>query len=45
MPGAHGVRAGKFLNLPLGNPAVLEALGPRGYVVNIARGSVIDQAA
>lgn len=27
------------------NAAVLNALGPRGYVVNIARGSVIDTAA
>lgn len=27
------------------NAAVLDALGPRGYVVNIARGSVIDTAA
>ena len=27
------------------NAQVLDALGPRGYVVNIARGSVIDTAA
>ena len=27
------------------NQAVLEALGPEGTVVNIARGSVIDEAA
>jgi lactate dehydrogenase-like 2-hydroxyacid dehydrogenase len=27
------------------NRAVLEALGPYGYVINIARGSVVDQAA
>jgi lactate dehydrogenase-like 2-hydroxyacid dehydrogenase len=27
------------------NAQVLQALGPRGYVVNIARGSVIDTAA
>ncbi len=27
------------------NAPVLQALGPRGYVVNIARGSVIDTAA
>ncbi|ORE90895.1 lactate dehydrogenase-like oxidoreductase [Stappia sp. 22II-S9-Z10] len=27
------------------NAAVLEALGPRGILVNIARGSVVDQAA
>lgn len=27
------------------NQTILEALGPRGYVVNIARGSVVDTAA
>lgn len=27
------------------NAAVLEALGPAGYLINIARGSVVDQAA
>lgn len=27
------------------NAAVLDALGPKGYVVNIARGSLIDEAA
>ncbi|MGA0926889.1 MAG: 2-hydroxyacid dehydrogenase [Burkholderiaceae bacterium] len=27
------------------NAAVLKALGPKGYVVNVARGSVIDEAA
>jgi lactate dehydrogenase-like 2-hydroxyacid dehydrogenase len=27
------------------NGAVLEALGPKGYIVNIARGSIIDEAA
>jgi lactate dehydrogenase-like 2-hydroxyacid dehydrogenase len=27
------------------NKAVLEALGPRGIVINVARGSVVDEAA
>ena len=27
------------------NAAVLKALGPKGYIVNVARGSVIDEAA
>ena len=27
------------------NATVLEALGPRGYVINISRGSVVDEAA
>jgi len=27
------------------NDAVLDALGPRGFVINVARGSVIDEAA
>ncbi|WP_426959323.1 2-hydroxyacid dehydrogenase [Muricoccus radiodurans] len=27
------------------NAAVLEALGPKGYLINIARGSVVDEAA
>lgn len=27
------------------NEAVLDALGPRGFVINVARGSVIDEAA
>ena len=37
-PGGQGTRH-------LINAEVLDALGPRGYVVNIARGSVIDTAA
>ena len=32
-------------NRHLVNPAMLEALGPRGHLVNIARGSVVDEAA
>ena len=37
-PGGEGTRH-------LINAAVLKALGPRGYVINVARGSVMDQDA
>ena len=29
----------------LANAAVLEALGPRGYLINVARGSIVDETA
>src|SRR5450830_1059292 len=38
MPGGAGTRA-------LVNAEVLEALGPKGYLINVARGSVVDQDA
>jgi hydroxypyruvate reductase len=37
-PGGEGTRH-------LVDPAVIEALGPEGFIVNIARGTVIDEAA
>jgi lactate dehydrogenase-like 2-hydroxyacid dehydrogenase len=37
-PGGEGTR--KMINRE-----VLEALGPRGYLINVARGSVVDEAA
>lgn len=39
------ITAGGAATRHLVNDAVLEALGPRGFLVNVARGSVIDEAA
>ncbi|WP_298831801.1 2-hydroxyacid dehydrogenase [uncultured Piscinibacter sp.] len=39
------ITAGGAATRHLINAAVLEALGPRGFLVNVARGSVIDEAA
>ena len=39
------ITAGGAATRHLVNDAVLEALGPRGFVINVARGSVIDEAA
>ena len=39
------ITAGGAATRHLVNDAVLDALGPRGFVINVARGSVIDEAA
>ena len=43
LPGGHHRRRRDTRHLV--NDAVLDALGPRGFVINVARGSVIDEAA
>jgi hydroxypyruvate reductase len=39
------ITAGGAATRHLVNDAVLDALGPRGFLVNVARGSVVDEAA
>ncbi|MFZ2989051.1 2-hydroxyacid dehydrogenase [Ideonella sp.] len=39
------ITAGGEATRHLVNAPVLEALGPRGYLINVARGSVVDEAA